>query len=138
VGTVGGVQWFNDSKATNPDAVVKALTAFGDAPLIVLLGGRNKGNEFRPLAEQVSTRVKGAVVFGEARHELAAAFAGLSVHVVEAVSLRDASEAARGLAVPGDAVVLSPACASFDEFTSYEHRGRVFKELVASMAGDDD
>jgi UDP-N-acetylmuramoylalanine--D-glutamate ligase len=138
VGEADGVAWFNDSKATNPDAVVKALTAFTDTPLIVLLGGRNKGNDFGPLAEQVSATAKGAVLFGEARHELAAAFAGLPIRVIEAVSLCDACEAARGLAQPGDAVVLSPACASFDEFTSYEHRGTVFKGLVAAMAGEED
>jgi UDP-N-acetylmuramoylalanine--D-glutamate ligase len=133
VGTVGGVQWFNDSKATNPDAVFKALGAFGETPLIVLLGGRNKGNDFGPLAEAVARRAKVAVLFGESRIELAAAFKGLEVGIVEAISLDDAIEVANQLAVPGDAVVLSPACASFDEFTSYEHRGRFFKERVASL-----
>ena len=137
-GRVDGAAWFNDSKATNPDAVAKALTAFSDTPVIVLLGGRNKGNDFGPLAAQVSERAKAAVLFGEARHELAEAFDGRPVHVVEAVSLCDACEAARGLSAPGDAVVLSPACASFDEFTSYEHRGAVFKKLVAEMSGRDD
>jgi UDP-N-acetylmuramoylalanine--D-glutamate ligase len=136
-GETGGVAWFNDSKATNPDAVLKALTAFEDRPLIVLLGGRNKGNEFDILAAAVAARARAAVLFGEARGELASAFAGRPVQVIEAVSLSDACEAARALAEPGDAVVLSPACASFDEFTSYEHRGRVFKDLVAAMGGGD-
>jgi UDP-N-acetylmuramoylalanine--D-glutamate ligase len=133
-GEVDGARWFNDSKATNPDAVMKALTAFSATPLIVLLGGRNKGNDFGPLAKAVSECAKAAVLFGEARHDLAAAFEGLAVHVVEAISLSDACEAARALCESGDAVLLSPACASFDEFTSYEHRGRVFKDLVAAMA----
>ena len=137
-GTVDGVEWFNDSKATNPDAVFKALTAFGDTPLVVLLGGRNKGNDFRPLAEEVASRAKAAVLFGESRPALAEAFRGLGFHSVEAVSMSDAVEAARTLAEPGDAVLLSPACASFDEFTSYEHRGRVFKEMVRAMAGGND
>ncbi|MEI7814281.1 MAG: UDP-N-acetylmuramoyl-L-alanine--D-glutamate ligase [Coriobacteriia bacterium] len=136
-GVVDGVEWFNDSKATNPDAVMKALTAFSQQPLIPLLGGRNKGNDFGPLAAAVSSCAKAAVLFGEARHELAQAFCGLSIHAVEAVSLSDACEVARALAEPGDAVLLSPACASFDEFTSYEHRGRVFKDLVAAMAGEE-
>jgi len=136
LGTVEGVAWFNDSKATNPDAVLKALTAFADSPLLVLLGGRNKGNDFRPLARAVDARAKAAVVFGESRVELAEAFADLGVHVVEAVTLSDAVEAARELSEVGDAVVLSPACASFDEFDSYEHRGQVFKSLVAAMAGE--
>ena len=135
VAEVDGADWFNDSKATNPDAVLKALTAFPEQPLIVLLGGRNKGNDFGPLAAAVSARAKVAILFGEARPDLAMAFRGASVRVVEAVSLSDACEAARALAEPGDAVVLSPACASFDEFTSYEHRGAVFKGIVAAMAG---
>ena len=102
----------------------------------MLLGGRNKGSDFGPLAEAVSACAKAAVLFGEARHELAESFRGLPVRTIETVGLSDACEAARGLADPGDAVVLSPACASFDEFTSYEHRGRVFKDLVAAMAGE--
>lgn len=134
VASVSGVSWFNDSKATNPDAVFKAIDAFAGTPLIVLLGGRNKGNDFRPLARFVNDKAKAAVLFGESRAELAAAFEGLGVHAVEAVSLADAVEVARGLAVPGDAVVLSPACASFDEFSSYEHRGDAFKSLVSAMA----
>ena len=133
--TIAGVRWFNDSKATNPDAVLKALTAFGVSPLIVLLGGRNKGNDFRPLARAVDARAKAVVVFGESRVDLAEAFGGLKVHVVEAVTLGDAVEAARQLAADGDAV-LSPACASFDEFDSYEHRGEVFKAFVVAMAGE--
>jgi UDP-N-acetylmuramoylalanine--D-glutamate ligase len=135
-GCMNDVEWFNDSKATNPDAVFKALHAFGHRPLIVLLGGRNKGNDFRPLAEEVSRTAKTAVLFGEARKELGEAFCGLDVRVVEAVGLRDAVEAAAAVAEPGDIVVLSPACASFDEFTSYEHRGDEFKRYVAAVAGD--
>lgn len=136
VGTIEGVSWYNDSKATNPDAVLKALTAFGDSPLLVLLGGRNKGNDFRPLARAVDARAKAVVVFGESRMELAEAFSGLDVHLVAAVTLSDATEVARQLSVAGDAVVLSPACASFDEFDSYEHRGEVFKSFVAAMSGE--
>jgi UDP-N-acetylmuramoylalanine--D-glutamate ligase len=134
VATVGGVEWFNDSKATNPDAVFKALGAFDDQPVIVLLGGRNKGNDFRPLAEEVARRAKAAVLFGESRMELAAAFEGLEVASEEAISLDDAIEVANALAVAGDVVVLSPACASFDEFDSYEHRGRFFKSRVGQLA----
>ncbi len=137
VGVVDGVDWYNDSKATNPDAVLKALTAFGEQPIVVLLGGRNKGNDFRPLAEQVAARAKAAVLFGESRHELAHAFDGLDAHVIEAVTLSDAVEAGRSVASAGDAVVLSPACASFDEFDSYEHRGDAFRALVGEMAGGD-
>ena len=133
VATVEGVEWFNDSKATNPDAVFKAVDAFSDTPLIVLLGGRNKGNDFGPLARYVATRARAAVLFGESRVQLAQAFDGLGINTVEAVSLADAVGAARALSRPGDCVVLSPACASFDEFSSYEQRGAVFKALVGAM-----
>jgi len=135
VGTVGGVDWFNDSKATNPDAVLKALSAFGGRPVVVLLGGRNKGNDFRPLAEEVARTAKSAIVFGEARDELASAFRGLDVSITKAHGLEAAVREAARIADPGDVVLLSPACASFDEFTSYEHRGAEFKRRVAALAG---
>ncbi len=135
VAEVGGVAWFNDSKATNPDAVLKALTAFGEQPLIVLLGGQNKNNDMRPLAEAVAARAKAAVVFGEAGDEIAEAFEGLGIAFAQTAGLASAVSTAADFAHPGDAVVLSPACASFDEFTSYEHRGTVFKSLVLAMAG---
>ena len=133
VAEVRGVGWFNDSKATNPDAVLKALTAFGERPLVVLLGGRNKNNDMRPLAEAVADRARAAVVFGECAEEFRAAFASLEIELVSAHGLAEAVERAAEIAVAGDAVVLSPACASFDEFTSYEHRGREFKTLVRAM-----
>ena len=136
VAEIAGVGWFNDSKATNPDAVLKALTAFGDRPLVVLLGGRNKGNDMRPLAEAVSARARIAIVFGEAGAEIETAFVGLDVAVERTSGLAEAVELAASLALTGDAVVLSPACASFDEFTSYEHRGAVFKELVGELAAE--
>jgi len=133
VGCVAGVDWYNDSKATNPDAVFKAVDAFRERPFVLLLGGRNKGNDFRALAERVNRDAKAVVLFGESRAELAVAFHGLSVTCVQAVSLADAVAVAGELAGAGDTVVLSPACASFDEFTSYEHRGAVFKDLVRGM-----
>ena len=133
VGCVAGVEWYNDSKATNPDAVLKAVDAFRERSFVLLLGGRNKGNDFRPLAERVDSDAKAVVLFGESRAELALAFQGLDVECVEAVSLADAVAVASELASAGDAVVLSPACASFDEFTSYEHRGSAFKALVACI-----
>lgn len=134
-GIVDGAEYFNDSKATNPDAVLKALTAFGARPLVVLLGGRNKGVPMRALAEQVSDRARAVVLFGEAREELEAAFDGLAIPRTSAHGLAEAVDAARGIAVSGDVVLLSPGCTSFDEFSGYEERGRCFKELVAEMAG---
>ncbi len=133
VGCIAGVEWYNDSKATNPDAVFKAVDAFAERPFVLLLGGRNKGNDFRPLAQRVDGDAKAVVLFGESRAELEVAFAGLAVTRVTAVSLADAVAVASELASAGDTVVLSPACASFDEFTSYEHRGTVFKDLVRGM-----
>jgi UDP-N-acetylmuramoylalanine--D-glutamate ligase len=134
VGMVDGVEWFNDSKATNPDAVLKAVQAFGGKSLIVLLGGRNKGNDFRPLAEEVARCAKAAVLFGEAAEEFTTAFAGLDIAVESVAGLGAAVEMAAGLAEPGDIVVLSPACASFDEFRSYEHRGAEFKGFVEALS----
>lgn len=134
VGDVGGVEFFNDSKATNPDAVLKALTAFGERPLVVLLGGRNKDNDFAMLARAVSERAKAAVLFGEAREELADSFRGLPVPIAVVASMADAFRASAELAEPGDAVLLSPACASFDEFTGYAHRGSAFRDMVADLA----
>lgn len=133
VGVIADVEYYNDSKATNPDAVLKALTAFDDRRLIVLLGGRSKGSDFAELAVAVAARCESAVLFGEAASELRAVFertgSAWSVAATMEAALRIASSAAQ----PGDVVLLSPACASFDEFRSYEHRGAVFKELVSAL-----
>jgi UDP-N-acetylmuramoylalanine--D-glutamate ligase len=131
--TVDGAEYFNDSKATNPDAVLKALTAFGERPLVLLLGGRNKGVDMRPLAAAVKARTDSVVVFGEAGEELARAFDAVALPVVRVRTLEDAVNAARTLARPGGVVLLSPGCTSFDEFTGYEERGRRFKEIVGRM-----
>lgn len=133
VATVSGVEWFNDSKATNPDAVFKAISAFSDRPYVLLLGGRNKGNDFVPLAREAARGARAVVTFGEAGPEIAAAFKEVSLQPVSVAGLADAVAEAARLARDGDAVVLSPACASFDEFDSYEHRGREFKAMVRAM-----
>jgi UDP-N-acetylmuramoylalanine--D-glutamate ligase len=135
VADLGGIEYFNDSKATNPDAVLKALTAFGDRPLIMLLGGRNKNNDFSDLARAVADRAKGAVLFGEAARELARAFEGSPVPHPVVATMQEAFRAAERMAEAGDAILLSPACASFDEFSGYEARGRAFKELVDQSMG---
>jgi len=132
VGDVNGVEWFNDSKATNPDAVAKAVAAFEERPLVLLLGGRNKGNDFSELASRVSASTTHTVVlFGESSSDLARAFASTGLNSMIVLDLGAAVDAAAAAARPGDAVVLSPACASFDEFANYEQRGREFKRLVA-------
>ncbi len=132
-GEVNGAEFFNDSKATNPDAVLKALSAFPDRSLVVLLGGRNKDNDLRLLAEEVSRRATSAVLFGEAADEFAAAFEGLDFTTLRARGMREAVDAAAAQSNPGDVVLLSPACASFDEFDNYEQRGRAFKARVAEL-----
>lgn len=133
VAQLNGVEWFNDSKATNPDATLKAIDSFQGRPLVLLVGGRNKGNDFGPLAMAASGRVRSVVAFGESADDLVRAFRHAGVDVHRASGLLDAISAAAALSRPGDAVVLSPACASFDEFTSYEHRGSVFKDAVRGM-----
>jgi len=134
-GDVGGVEWFNDSKATNPDAVLKAVAAFDDRPIVLLLGGRNKGNDFTQLAHEVAaSTTHSVIVFGESAQDIARAFESTAVDVTVSRDLKAAVDAAAARAVPGDAVVLSPACASFDEFSNYEQRGREFKRLVAQLA----
>lgn len=133
VGEVGGIEFFNDSKATNPDAVFKALRSFEERGVIVLLGGRNKGNDFRPLAVEVGTRCRAAVLFGESAPDIAEAFVGMDMPVVRTSDLLQATRAAFELAHPGDVVLLSPACASFDQFDNYEQRGDRFREMVAGL-----
>ncbi|MDZ4654412.1 MAG: UDP-N-acetylmuramoyl-L-alanine--D-glutamate ligase, partial [Coriobacteriia bacterium] len=96
-------------------------------------GGRNKGNDFHPLAEEVRARCRAAVVFGESATDITEAFRDGGFPVVRTVDLLQATRAAFELAHPGDVVLLSPACASFDQFDDYEQRGDRFREIVASM-----
>lgn len=134
VSTVNGVTYWNDSKATNPDAAIKALEAF-DEPVIVLLGGRNKGNPFDELATHAASRAKLSVAFGEAGGQIELALERAGARHERAGSMADALRVAGAHATSGDNVVLSPACASFDEFDSFGHRGTVFKKLVARIGG---
>jgi UDP-N-acetylmuramoylalanine--D-glutamate ligase len=142
-GRVAGVDFYDDSKATNTDAVTVALAAFEPGRTVVLLGGHDKGTDLTDLARTVAARCKGAVVFGEAAERFGAALeaAGLPAgfELRRAAHLRDALDAARAVAAPGDAVLLSPACSSFDEFSGYAERGDAFKgwvgELAAAEAG---
>jgi UDP-N-acetylmuramoylalanine--D-glutamate ligase len=131
VATIDGVRYFDDSKATNVDAVVRALECF-DEPVVLLLGGRNKGSDFRPLAVPLKRRVKHVVLFGEAREEIAAALAG-TVAVTATESMAQAVAAARSVAATGDTVLLSPACASFDMYANYARRGEDFRRRVEAL-----
>ncbi len=134
-GTVAGVACYNDSKATNVDATLVALSAFLPKRPIVLLGGRDKGTDLAPLVAACEENASAVVCFGEARERFLAAFKDAAVlRVLEAPGLEAALDAALAVAAAGDVVLLSPACASFDEFSCFEERGRVFKALVADRA----
>jgi UDP-N-acetylmuramoylalanine--D-glutamate ligase len=132
VGEHGGVRWYDDSKATNPHATSGALAGFEQAVLIA--GGRNKDLDLGVLREHAG-RVRAVVAIGEAAGEVEAAFAGV-VPVVRAASMHAAVRAAADHARPGDAVLLSPACASFDWYESYAARGDDFAREVASLADE--
>lgn len=136
-GEVHGVRYVNDSKATNVDSVEKALTAFVPGKVVVLLGGHDKGTELHTLAHAVSARCRAAVCYGEAGPRIAQALreedGDMGLVVEERPHMEQALERARELAQAGDVVLLSPACSSFDEFGSYQERGRAFKRLVAYM-----
>ncbi len=132
VATINGVNYYNDSKATNPDATYKALTAF-NSPIILLAGGRNKGNSFKGLAQALKDKVKIALLFGEAAPQMKREFAPLGIKILETSSLEEAVKLTKKVAEEGDVVLLSPACASFDMFQNYEERGDVFKEAVYGL-----
>ncbi len=129
---VDGVRYINDSKATNVDSVWYALQAFKE-PIVLLLGGRDKGNDYSRLTEVVADRVKAIVAIGESASKVESFF-GSSVPTVIALSMDHAVREARRKAQTGDVVLLSPACASFDWFEDYEHRGKVFKEIVERLS----
>jgi UDP-N-acetylmuramoylalanine--D-glutamate ligase len=128
-GEISGVQFYNDSKATNVDAAVKAIEAF-PGPLVVILGGKDKGSPYTPLRDLLRERARLALLIGEAAPKIAADLEG-AVEIRHAGTLERAMQLAMEAAQPGDTVLLAPACSSFDQFENYEQRGRAFKELVA-------
>jgi UDP-N-acetylmuramoylalanine--D-glutamate ligase len=128
VGEINGVEFFNDSKATNVDAALKAVEAF-PGPLILILGGKDKGSPYVPLIEPLRRRARTAILIGAAAEKIAAEF-GDAVPYVHAETLDRAVQLAISAAQPGDTVLLAPACSSFDQFENYEQRGRAFKQLV--------
>ena len=131
VRTVGGVDFYNDSKATNVDSALKAIEAF-PSPLWVILGGKDKGSDYTPLGPPLAARARAVLLIGAATPLIVEGLKGI-VPLIECGTLENAVQTAFRQAVPGDTVVLAPACASFDQFESYEHRGRVFKQLVAEL-----
>jgi len=131
VATVRGVDYYNDSKATNVDATIKALESF-PANIHIILGGKDKGSDYTLLNDLLRTRVKRVYTIGAAAEKIESQIKS-AAEVVHAETLENAIQRASVDARPGDIVLLAPACASFDQFKSYEHRGRVFKEVVASL-----
>jgi len=131
VAEIAGVRYYNDSKATNVDAAVKALESF-PGPLLVILGGKDKGSPYTPLRELLAARARRAILVGAAAEKIAEDIAGAAA-VEQAGTLDRAVEIAAAAARPGDVVLLAPACSSFDQFENYEQRGRVFKQLVAAL-----
>ncbi len=131
VGEVGGVRFVNDSKATNTTAARRALASY-DVPLHVILGGSRKGESFDELVRELDGR---AYLIGETAEELAQALAGAGVPYVRCGDLEAAVQAAAALAERGDVVLLSPACASYDQFRDFEQRGEEFRRLVQNLSG---
>jgi UDP-N-acetylmuramoylalanine--D-glutamate ligase len=131
-GEVGGVRFFNDSKATNIDAARKSLLAF-DGPVLAILGGRYKGGDFADLADVAAGRCKKILAIGEAQERIARGLSSV-VPVLRCETLDAAVDEAFRSAAPGDTILLAPACSSFDMFRDYADRGRAFKAAVRRLA----
>lgn len=129
---VDGVRYVNDSKATNVNAVWYALESFRE-PVVLILGGRDKGNDYGSLVPLIRKKTRGIVAIGESRAKIIDELGDVAPTCMEADSMEEAVRLASALARPGDVVLLSPACASFDMFENYEHRGDVFRQAVNEL-----
>ncbi len=132
VAEIGGVEWINDSKATNVNSCWYALEAM-TRPIVLILGGKDKGNDYSEILPLVKNKVTAIVAMGKDNAKIMEFFSPHVARIADTHSLEEAVEACRGFAVAGDTVLLSPCCASFDLFNSYEDRGRQFKQAVAAM-----
>lgn len=130
---IGGVAYYNDSKATSVDATLKAISAFPGG-LWIILGGKDKGSDYTVLREPLRAKARAALLIGAAAPKIERQLSGDTFPVIPCGTLAAAIEKASRSANPGDTVLLAPACSSFDQFESYEHRGRVFKDLVNTLA----
>jgi UDP-N-acetylmuramoylalanine--D-glutamate ligase len=134
---VAEVEYFDDSKGTNVGATLAALQGLGaQKRLVVIMGGQGKGQDFGPLAPAVARYARAVVLIGADAAALRAALASSQVPLLDAQSMQDAVAQAAALAQPGDAVLMSPACASLDMFRDYSHRAQVFTDAVAALAAD--
>jgi len=135
IALIDDVEYFDDSKGTNVGATVAALNGLGeDRRVVVILGGEGKGQDFEPLAAPVAQHARAVVLIGRDAPLIEAALANTGVSLMHAASMDEAVKLAAARANPGDAVLLSPACASFDMFNDYEHRAEVFREVVQALA----
>jgi len=135
VAIVNGVEYFDDSKGTNVGATVAALVGLGsERRVIVILGGEGKGQDFSPLAEPVAKYVRAVVLIGKDAPLIREALQGCGVPLTDAATLPEAVNVAKDMAQSGDAILLSPACASFDMFRDYPHRAQVFCQAVSAIA----
>jgi UDP-N-acetylmuramoylalanine--D-glutamate ligase len=135
-GTYGDVQWINDSKATNVSSTLVALRGMRQ-PTVLLLGGRHKGEPYVALAPELRRTVRAVIAYGEAAPTIVADVGGVVPTEQMGRSFEDVIDRARELAMPGDAVLLSPACSSYDMFKNYEERGTTFKQLAAAKEDRD-
>ena len=133
VAEIRGVTFYDDSKGTNVGATVAALNGM-TAPVVLIAGGEGKGQDFSPLADPVSRRARSVVLIGRDAPDIVAAIQSSGVPLLHAASMSAAVSAALAAAQAGDAVLLSPACASFDMFDNYKHRGAVFAQCVRELA----
>ncbi|MES2190558.1 MAG: UDP-N-acetylmuramoyl-L-alanine--D-glutamate ligase [Pseudomonadota bacterium] len=135
VAVIRGIEYFDDSKGTNVGATVAALAGLGeDRKLVVIMGGEGKGQDFKPLAEPVARYARAVVLIGRDGPAIRAALEGTAVPLLDAASMQEAVGMAAHQAKTGDAVLMSPACASFDMFDNYEHRAKVFQDAVQALA----
>jgi UDP-N-acetylmuramoylalanine--D-glutamate ligase len=134
VGTVNGVRYYDDSKGTNVGAAVAALRGLAESKVVLIAGGRDKLGAYDPLVQELAHKGRGLVLIGEAADRIARAARG-AVETVRARSMDEAVRAAAALAKPGDAVLLSPACSSFDMFRDYKERGDTFARAVGELQG---
>jgi UDP-N-acetylmuramoylalanine--D-glutamate ligase len=137
IGVVNGVEYFDDSKGTNVGATVAALQGLGaERSLVVILGGDGKGQDFGPLAAPVARHARAVVLIGRDGPLIRAVLEATGVMLLEAGSMEEAVSLAAQQARAGDAVLMSPACASFDMFRNYPHRAEVFRAAVQAIAED--
>jgi UDP-N-acetylmuramoylalanine--D-glutamate ligase len=131
VAEISGVRFYNDSKATSVDATIKALDSFS-GNLWIILGGKDKGSDYRILRDRLHRKAHAALLVGAAAGKIASQIEG-ATPLIHSGTIDNAVATAWEQAKPGDTVLLAPACSSFDQFQSYEQRGQVFKQLVQGL-----